>query len=103
MKDLDFERREITVRDGKGQKDRTTMLPDFCRDALRGQLERARRLHEQDLARGLGRVPLPAALARKYVAADREWGWQWAFPASSHYTDRLTGIAHRHHLHESAV
>jgi integrase len=62
-----------------------------------------RRLHENDLRQGLGRAPLPGALALKYRSADREWGWQFVFPASSHYTDRLTGVRHRHHLHETVI
>jgi integrase len=62
-----------------------------------------RRLHQWDLSRGLGRAPLPDALARKYLAADREWGWQWVFPASSHYVDPQTGIRHRYHVHDSVA
>ena len=62
-----------------------------------------RRLHDGDLRAGLGRAPLPDALSRKYPNAEREWGWQFVFPASSHYTDSQTGIRHRHHLHESVV
>jgi integron integrase len=103
VKDLEFERLELVVRNGKGMKDRTTLLPRSCRDALLGHLDSVRRQHQEDLARGLGRVPLPAALAAKYVNADRHWGWQWVFPATDHYRDRVTGIEHRHHLHESAV
>jgi integrase len=70
---------------------------------LRAHLDGVRRLHERDRARGLGRAPLPDALVRKFPAADRAWGWQWAFPATSHYMDRGTGVPHRHHLHESVV
>jgi integron integrase len=103
VKDVDFLRQEVMVRDGKGQKDRLTMLPAAVREPLRIHLETVRRLHERDLSRGLGRAPLPDALARKYPTADREWGWQWVFPASSHYVDRQTGIRHRYHLHESVV
>lgn len=103
VKDLDFGRGEILVRDGKGAKDRVTMLPAAIRRPLAEHLETVRRRHEADLARGRGRAPLPRALRRKYVNADREWGWQWVFPATSHYRDRATGIAHRHHLHESVV
>ena len=62
-----------------------------------------RRQHEQDLRRGLGRAPLPYALARKYLSADREWGWQYVFPASRHYTDRHTGVNHRHNVHETEI
>ena len=101
VKDLDFQRNEITVRDGKGRKDRLTLLPATCVAALNDHLERVRRLHDNDLRNGLGRAPLPDALQRKYPNADRQWGWQFVFPASSHYTDPRTGIRHRHHLHES--
>lgn len=103
VKDLDFGRGEITVRDGKGQKDRVTMLPDVLRQPLQDHLRRVREQHETDLKRGLGRAPLPNALIRKYPNADREWAWQWVFPASSYYADGGTGVRHRHHLHESVV
>jgi integron integrase len=103
VKDVDFLRQEVLVRDGKGQKDRVTMLPAAVREPLRAHLDAVRWLHQRDLSRGLGRVPLPDALARKYPAADREWGWQWVFPASSHYVDRRTGMRHRYHVHESVV
>jgi len=103
VKDLDFRRNEITVRDGKGGKDRVTMLPASCGPDLRDHLETVRRLHEDDLAAGLGHAPLPDALKRKYRNADRLWGWQYVFPASTHYTDAVTGVRHRHHIHESVV
>lgn len=103
VKDLDFERGEILVRDGKGQKDRVSVLPASCRQPLLDHIERARHLHEDDLRRGLGHAPLPDALARKYPTADVQWAWQWVFPASSHYTDRRTGVRHRHHLHETVI
>jgi integron integrase len=103
VKDIDFERNEITVRNGKGQKDRVTMLPASCKQALRDHLAQVQRQHQDDLRQGLGRAPLPGALARKYPGADRQWGWQYIFPASSHYTDRRTGVRHRHHLHETVV
>jgi integron integrase len=103
IKDIELERNEITVRDGKGQKDRVTMLPASCRQALVDHLAKVRRLHENDVRQGLGRAPLPGALVRKYPNADRQWGWQYVFPASSHYTDRHTGVRHRHHLHETVV
>jgi integron integrase len=102
-KDLDFGRGEITVRDGKGRKDRLTMLPNAIHQPLREHLRQVREQHETDVERGLGRAPLPDALIRKYPNADRQWGWQWMFPASSHYLDRRTGIQHRHHLHESVI
>ncbi len=103
VKDIDFQRNEMTVRDGKGGKDRATMLPAAVTAQLQAHLERVCRQHATDLARGLGRAPLPDALARKYPDADRQWAWQWVFPASSHYVDPQTGVRHRHHLHESVV
>jgi integron integrase len=103
VKDIDFARNEITIRDGKGAKDRVSVLPASCREPLREHLAKVRRLHQEDLARGLGRAPLPFALADKYPRVDREWLWQYVFPATSHYTDRQTGIQHRHHLHETVV
>ena len=103
VKDIDFERNELTVRDGKGFKDRVTTLPASIKPALQEHLETVRRLHQNDLRSGLGRAPLPSALARKYPKADREWGWQFVFPASGHYTDRETGVRHRHHLHETVI
>ena len=76
------------------------MLPDVLHEPLQGHLRHVREQHEADLALGLGWAPLPDALVRKYPNADREWAWQWVFPASSHYLDRGTGLQHRHHLHE---
>jgi len=103
VKDIDFQRDEITVRDGKGGKDRVTMLPAAVKALLQAHLEKVHRQHGKDLARDLGRAPLPDALARKYPGADRQWAWQWVFPASSHYVDAHTGVRHRHHLHESVI
>jgi integron integrase len=99
VKDIDLDRHEITVRDGKGQKDRVTTLPVTCREPLREHLKKIAELHEEDLRQGLGRAPLPDAVARKYPSADRQWAWQYAFPASSHYTDRLTGVRHSFATH----
>ena len=103
VKDLDFERGEIFVRGGKGDKDRPTMLPKSLHADLKAHLARVKKIHDADLARGLGRVPMPTALARKFPNADREWGWQWVFPASSHFIDKETGIKHRWHLHATSV
>lgn len=103
IKDLDFDRREILVRRAKGNKDRVTMLPDAVRAPLKAHMARGKRIHEADLAMGLGRVPLPYALARKYRNAEREWGWQWVFPASTYFTDSNDGIKYRYHRHESVV
>ena len=103
VKDIDFSRKKILVRDGKGRKDRVTMLPETIKTSLLRHLEQVKRLHGRDLADGAGRVVLPDALAQKYPNADREWGWQFVFPASSRYGDKEAGIERRHHLHETAV
>jgi len=103
VKDVDFDRNEITVRQGKGDKDRVTMLPASVKAPLAAHLERVRRLHASDLAAGFGRVQLPDALARKYVNANREWGWQWIFPASKICRDPRFGKPQRYHLHESVL
>jgi len=103
VKDVDFQRDEITVHDGKGGKDRMTMLPSSVKGSLQQHLEHTQRRHQEDLQRGLGRAPLPDALLRKYRHADREWVWQYVFPASSHYLDRSTGVYYRHHLHETVI
>jgi integron integrase len=103
VKDVDFEQQEIRLREGKGRKDRVTLLPQSLVEPLRLQLVRVRDLHEEDLAQGFGEAPLPAALARKYPNASREWGWQYVFPASTRFDDPRTGRARRHHYHESAV
>jgi len=101
VKDVDFTRNEILVREGKGNRDRVTMLPAAVRGPLGRHLERVRRLHERDLQAGFGRVQLPDALARKYPNADREWGWQWIFPAARLCRDPRFGPPQRYHLHES--
>jgi integron integrase len=103
VKDVDFERNVLTVREGKGAKDRVTPLPASCRQELLDHLEGVRRLHREDLARGRGRAPLPGALSEKAASAAFEWGWQYVFPASSCYTDPCTMTEHRHHLHETVV
>jgi integron integrase len=103
VKDIDFARNQVVVRGGKGDKDRYTMLPAAVKEPLLRHLQAVKRQHEDDLKRGLGRVSLPNALERKYPNAGRSWGWQWVFPASSHYTDRVTGERRRHHIHESVL
>jgi integron integrase len=103
VKDVDFAMNQLVVRAGKGDKDRYTTLPAGLREALQRHLAQVQEQHRGDLRGGLGRVELPHALARKYPNADREWGWQWVFPASSHYVDRDTGQRRRHHLHESVL
>lgn len=103
VKDLDFGRGEILVRDGKAHRDRVTMLPRVARAPLEARLDRTRRQWQDDLTRGAGWVTLPHALHRKLATAGREWPWQWVFPATRLYTDRKTGRRHRHHLHETVV
>ncbi|HYC92487.1 MAG TPA: integron integrase [Thermoanaerobaculia bacterium] len=102
VKDIDFDRRQVTVRDPKGKRDRATMLPQAVDESLRAQLESAHAIHNQDLQRGWGAVPLPTALARKFPNANREWTWQWVFPATSRYRD-AEGRETRHHLHETVI
>jgi integron integrase len=100
VKDVDFGYNQIVVRDGKGQKDRITMLPRKLRKPLGLHLERVKQLHQQDLARGHGAVYLPGALAQKYVNAKREWPWQYVFPAAKLSVDPRSGEVRRHHVLE---
>lgn len=103
VKDIDFDRRQIVVRDGKGAKDRPVPLPAMAVDALERQLDEVRRLHRRDLAAGYGRVMLPDALSRKYPNAASEWQWQFVFPAARLCRDPRWGPPSRYRLHESAV
>jgi integron integrase len=103
VKDVEFSVNHILVRNGKGQKDRVTLLPATVKADLARHLEAVRQQHQRDLSRGAGWVALPGGLERKYPNAGREWAWQWVFPATSMYVDRETGKRRRHHLHESAV
>ena len=103
VKDFDFTSNQIVVRAGKGDKDRHTMLPVSLKEPLAKHLEAIKGQHQRDLENGSGRVVLSDALNRKYPNAGKEWGWQWIFPATSHYTDRATGEKRRHHLHESVL
>jgi len=100
VKDIDFEYGQITVRDGKGEKDRITMLPGSLGERLKAHLEKTKTIHEQDLREGFGEVYLPYALARKYPNAGREWGWQYVFPASKRSIDPRSGKERRHHTDE---
>jgi integron integrase len=102
VKDVDFSRRAILVRDGKGSKDRITILPTSIVLSLQLQLGLARELHRRDLALGFGTVWLPCALARKYSQAGREWAWQYVFPAQERSRDPRTGLVRRHHLSDQA-
>ncbi|GLH70534.1 integron integrase [Geothrix rubra] len=103
VKDLEFERREIVVREGKGGRDRVTMLPDSLVGPLRAHLERVRALHEGDLREGFGEVWLPDALAAKAPSAARAWGWQWVFPSALRSVDPRSGLTRRHHLQPESV
>ncbi|MFQ6538812.1 MULTISPECIES: integron integrase [Aphanothece] len=101
--DLDFGRQELTVRNGKGGKDRRTLLPQSVAERLRPHLQEVRQIHQRDLADGWGRVHLPHALARKYPNAAVEWGWQWVFPQQGRWRDQGSGEEGRHHLDPSLV
>jgi integron integrase len=103
IKDIDFDNRQIIVRDGKGGDDRVTMLPESVIQPLRDHLKQVKLTHEKDLKEGFGSVYLPYALERKYPNANKEWIWQYLFPASTRYKEAEINIVRRHHLHESAV
>jgi integron integrase len=103
VEDVDLSRLQLIVRDGKGGKDRLTVLPTSLVEPLRRQLERARALHESDLREGFGQAHLPYALARRYPNADREWCWQYVFPARHRSIDPRSGREQRHHIAETAL
>jgi integron integrase len=103
VKDVEFERREILIREGKGRKDRVTMLPENLVLPLQAQFNKAQVLHNADLAAGAGTVWLPDALAVKYKNAGKSWGWQYAFPSAVRSVDPRSGQEGRHHVHEQSV
>lgn len=103
VKDIDFEHRQITIRAGKGDKDRVTMLPDSLVAPLRERLTERRKMHDIDLARGMADVELPHALDRKYRNAGKEFGWQYIFAAADYSADPRTGVIRRHHIHEKTI
>jgi len=103
VKEVDFERGQIIVRDGKGMKDRVTMLPEKLKPELQAQLRRVKLLHERDLAEGLGAVHLPFALAEKYPNAERDWVWQWVWPGKTISADPADGRRKRHHMNDTSV
>ena len=103
VKDIDFDRHQIIVREGKGDKDRVALLPVGLRAALRAQLEQARVQHEADRARGAGWVELPKAFGHKAPQAGRSWPWQWVFPATRTYSHPESGEVRRHRLHETVL
>ncbi len=103
IKDVEFTRGEILVREGKGFKDRVTMLPAVLAEPLKAHLEQVRALHAQDVAEGYGEVYLPYALDRKYPNAGREWGWQYVFPSKNRSVDPRSGVVRRHHVQDQAI
>ncbi len=103
VQDIDFDRNQIQVRDGKGRKDRFTMLPRRLKEPLRKHLEGVRELHQRDLLEGFGRVALPDAIHRKYPLAATDWRWQWVFPQDRRWRNRDTGDEGRHHKDPSLV
>ncbi|UCE07714.1 MAG: site-specific integrase [bacterium] len=103
VKDVDFAQNQIVVRDGKGKKDRVTILPKKLQTALREHLSRVKKLHEEDLAKGLGEVYIWPSLERKYPNAAREWIWQYVFPSNNVSIDPRSGRVRRHHMHENAL
>ena len=103
IKDVDFAQRQFVVRDTKGKESRVTMLPICVVEPLQTHLQAVRRLHHQDLNRGYGAVYLPFALERKYRGSERQWIWQYVFPAERLSQDPRTGVTRRHHLHETGI
>lgn len=104
VKDVDFGGQQLIIREGKGNKDRVSLLPTSLQEPLRQHLDLVRAQHQRDLASGAGGcVELPYALRSKYPSAPREWPWQWIFPAKRQYTDPSTGEQRRHHLHETVL
>lgn len=103
IQDIDFSYRQITVRSGKGNKDRVTLLPDCLAEPLQAHLEKVRRVHRMDLNEGYGEVYLPYALERKYPNAGKSWSWQYTFPATRRSVDPYTGVIRRHHWYEDNV
>ena len=103
VKDLDIDRRQIVIREAKGDKDRISVLPECLVPELSASLESWRAEHALAVARGAGRVRLPTALACKYPSLETDWGWQWVFPAARDYFDREAGRHYRHHVHESTI
>ncbi len=103
VKDVDFQMNQLMVRDGKGFKDRVTLLSESVKPSLERHLVYTKSIHEKDLAQGYGTVYLPHALARKYPIAERQWGWQYVFRAKGLSADPRTGEIRRHHVHENSL
>jgi integrase len=103
VKDIDMDFNTLTVRGGKGDKDRTTVLPATVKEQLKNHLIEVKCLHESDLSRGYGEVQLPDALGRKYPNAGKEWAWQYVFPANNLSVDPRDGKIRRHHIGDTAI
>lgn len=103
VKDIDFTAKQITIRDGKGEKDRITILPERLIEPLNGHLRKVKNLHNIDLKEGLGETVLPYALEKKYKNAGKEFGWQYVFPAKSFIYDKERKLKYRYHIHESVI
>ncbi len=103
VKDVELSRKEILIRDGKGAKDRVTMLPAALMNPLKAHLLKVKALHDQDIAEGFGEVYLPHALDKKYPSAAREWGWQYVFPSGNRTVDPRSGVVRRHHVQDQSV
>ncbi len=103
VKDIDFEMNQITVRDGKGAKDRTTLLPESLRESLNEQLTKVKFIHTEDLRRGFGETWMPYALSRKYPNAAKEWKWQYIFPSAKLSPTREDGVVRRHYTSDSTI
>ena len=101
VKDIDVERGQVTIRGGKGNKDRVSLIPESLKEDLLGQLEHCRRLYDEDRARGADGVAMPGALARKMPNASRSWEWFWLFPSERESKDPDSGVMRRHHVHPS--
>lgn len=103
VKDIDIANNLLIIRAGKGEKDRTTILPDKIKESLREHLQPMKKLHDQDLAKGYGITTLPDALAKKYTNANKEWAWQWVFPSKSLVVHSVSGMVLRHHVQPSTL
>lgn len=103
IKDIDFENGQITVRDGKGAKDRTTILPEAVRESMAIHLTRVKFIHDEDIKRGFGAIWMPYALNRKYPNADREWKWQYVFPSAKLSPTREDGVVRRNYTSDSTI
>ena len=103
IKDVDFDYKQVIIRNGKGNVDRVTMLPNIITDNLNLHLEKVKLIHNRDLKEGFGAVYMPYALERKYKNANRSWAWQYVFPASRRSVDPRTGIERRHHISETVI